>query len=603
MVAGHNFLAKVKRMKIKVLPEIDTAGLGGVRTVLEDHRRILVNHEFVDDEDDADIILVHVLDRGKYDPDITYTHGVYPTGNGKWEAWADEVNNRIFENIASSLAVVAVSCWGGSIIEQYTGCKPHIIHNGIFYDEYKHKGNKNGCVLWPKTSVNPTCDPASFIWLAKHGKGKFASIANLNLPNVESFGVQDRATTKKILSGCSICVGTTKEADSLMVMESMACGVPILAYNQGQARDRLKHLQGCYLVEPGDKPGLLKGLEYLQANWQVQSEAAYTFAGFFDWSIQGRKLEALLKETLKEKNKHAKVSIIIPCHNYAGFVGKAIQSAKSQTIPCEVVVVDDGSTDNSGDVIKRAKPNKIITHKVALGVSKARNDGIEKAKGNFIICLDADDMLEPDYAETVLAAFKNRKTAISYTPIRLVDRNDRSLGVKMFTEKRPEEMQIAGANIVPSCCMFRKLWWERADGFDELINFTEDANLWLKMFLLGADHVMATDIPKMLYRSHPRQNSRIHQPPWKIFGKNNKVFEPDPDEIGFILFDEGGLKPRQAIWRLKEIPGTAIRGIIYADDGKYRLNQELQNYLILEPTADIVDVIKKRLEESEEFPA
>src|SRR5437870_5008653 len=90
------------------------------------------------------------------------------------------------------------------------------------------------------------------------------------------------------------------------------------------------------------------------------------------------------------------VSIVIPCHNYARYVGEAIESALAQTHqPVEVVVVDDGSTDASKDVVSGyavtllAQPNR--------GVCAAANAGIRASRGEFVLRLDADDRLVHTY--------------------------------------------------------------------------------------------------------------------------------------------------------------------------------------------------------------
>jgi glycosyltransferase involved in cell wall biosynthesis len=90
------------------------------------------------------------------------------------------------------------------------------------------------------------------------------------------------------------------------------------------------------------------------------------------------------------------VSIVIPCHNAERWVADAIGSALAQTYsPTEVLVVDDGSTDGSIDIIRSfGKPVSLILQNHS-GASKARNKGVERASGEFIHFLDADDILFP----------------------------------------------------------------------------------------------------------------------------------------------------------------------------------------------------------------
>lgn len=89
------------------------------------------------------------------------------------------------------------------------------------------------------------------------------------------------------------------------------------------------------------------------------------------------------------------VSIIIPCYNGEAFIGRAIQSALDQTYPnCEIIVIDDGSTDSSLDVIKSFGGRTRWETGENRGGSAARNRGIDLAKGEYIQFLDADDILD-----------------------------------------------------------------------------------------------------------------------------------------------------------------------------------------------------------------
>lgn len=96
-------------------------------------------------------------------------------------------------------------------------------------------------------------------------------------------------------------------------------------------------------------------------------------------------------------------SIVIPCYNQARFVGQAIQSALAQTYASiEVVVVNDGSTDGSAEVIGSFGRRIISIEQENLGLSAARNRAIRAANGEYIVLLDADDMLLPNCVESRL---------------------------------------------------------------------------------------------------------------------------------------------------------------------------------------------------------
>ena len=90
------------------------------------------------------------------------------------------------------------------------------------------------------------------------------------------------------------------------------------------------------------------------------------------------------------------VSVIIPAYNAAGFLPKAIDSVLSQSYTnFEVILIDDGSTDNTKTVLRETKRIKYF-HQENKGLSSARNAGIQKSNGNYLVFLDADDWLEKD---------------------------------------------------------------------------------------------------------------------------------------------------------------------------------------------------------------
>lgn len=96
----------------------------------------------------------------------------------------------------------------------------------------------------------------------------------------------------------------------------------------------------------------------------------------------------------------SKVSVIIPNYNYAEYVGEAIQSVLAQTYRnIEIIVVNNGSTDNSMDVLHSFGDKVVVIDQPNLGQSGARNTGLKKSTGELIAFLDADDLWEPTKLE------------------------------------------------------------------------------------------------------------------------------------------------------------------------------------------------------------
>lgn len=236
------------------------------------------------------------------------------------------------------------------------------------------------------------------------------------------------------------------------------------------------------------------------------------------------------------------VSVIIPLHNYANWIEAAIQSAKDQTRkPLEIIVVDDASTDNPhipGEVI-------YIKNDINIGVAETRNRGIEQARGDIILCLDADDILVDDYIQRGLPKFQEPRVGIVYGCLALVDENLRQVGKRWFDAPFNFRNQVLGNNSVPTCAMFRKEAWRRTGGYRKYESPAEDAGLWTRIASQGWYVRFINDNkPTLYYRMHEGSLSRTHKFPdwvsgreWKKrnAGLGNPVNIYDCPKISFIL--------------------------------------------------------------------
>lgn len=182
------------------------------------------------------------------------------------------------------------------------------------------------------------------------------------------------------------------------------------------------------------------------------------------------------------------VSVVIPCYNHAEFLAEAISSALEQTHPCEVVVVDDGSTDGSAEVA-RCYPVTLISQENR-GLSAARNAAIGAARGSHILPLDSDDKLHPQCVELMLAT---STTAVVRGSIQLF--GDRQ---QLFRPKDPRTLRdYIRANRSGCTCLYPKAAWEAVGGYDEQMTAGyEDWDFWVRV--LHAGYVVA-DAPKALW--------------------------------------------------------------------------------------------------------
>jgi glycosyltransferase involved in cell wall biosynthesis len=129
------------------------------------------------------------------------------------------------------------------------------------------------------------------------------------------------------------------------------------------------------------------------------------------------------------------VSVIIPCYNYGRFLAEAVASAASQTFgDIEIIIVDDGSTDNTPQVIDSLDDPRIRARRVPNGgVSAARNAGLDMARGEFIAFLDADDRWHPDKLKRQVALMEAEPdVALVFSDLRRFSEEDPSLSETQF---------------------------------------------------------------------------------------------------------------------------------------------------------------------------
>lgn len=172
-----------------------------------------------------------------------------------------------------------------------------------------------------------------------------------------------------------------------------------------------------------------------------------------------------------------KVSVIIPNYNYAQFVGEAIESVLNQTYKdIEIVVVNNGSTDNSMDVLTKYSKKIRLINQENLGQSGARKSGLEMATGNFIAFLDADDKWHPEKIEKQILSF-TPKVELVYCGINLFSENSQTViatEIPTFKGSCSEAfIEYPGVSIVlsgESTSIFTRSLLEKVGGFDLELN-------------------------------------------------------------------------------------------------------------------------------------
>ncbi|MBC8277552.1 MAG: glycosyltransferase family 2 protein, partial [FCB group bacterium] len=199
-----------------------------------------------------------------------------------------------------------------------------------------------------------------------------------------------------------------------------------------------------------------------------------------------------------------KVSIIIPCYNYAEFLEPALSSILCQSYPdWEVIVVDDGSADNSAETAETFfskfpdRKWKLIRQENA-GLPSARNAGIRESSGEFILPLDADDMLHPLYLErTVPVLIKTPGLGYVYVIADCFGDEHRT-----WTGGEFDFGKLLENNLMTCTTLYRKQAWLDAGGYNpNMKHGFEDWDLWVGMAEKGWFGRLLNE-PLFLYRKH-----------------------------------------------------------------------------------------------------
>ena len=206
-----------------------------------------------------------------------------------------------------------------------------------------------------------------------------------------------------------------------------------------------------------------------------------------------------------------KVSVIIPTFNRLSLISRAIDSVLKQTLkPFEIIVVDDGSSDNTSTLIKNNyKSVKLIKQK-NLGVSKARNVGIKNSSGDWIALLDSDDEWKKNKLEVQIKSLSEHDYYSVCHTNEIWIRN----GTRVNQKKRHQKYGghifdkcLDICRISPSSIIFQKNIINEVGWFDENLSICEDYDLWLR--ITANFKILFIDKPLVIkYGGHSDQLSK-----------------------------------------------------------------------------------------------
>lgn len=274
------------------------------------------------------------------------------------------------------------------------------------------------------------------------------------------------------------------------------------------------------------------------------------------------------------------VSVVIPTRNRAEYLREAIQSVMLQTLrPLELVVVDDGSTDGTRDLVTGLRDTRIrYFYQKHAGVSAALNRGWSVAEGAWIARLDSDDRWHSGFLEAIVPLLQaNPNAALGYARAQWMDISGNPRAQLLGTrEKFPGQTLksiLYGDFIAPMAVVIRRACLERVGGYDESLLANEDWDLWIRLAELGpfvyVDRVLAD------YRVHSQnlsssralQNVRLIEDRKRVLEKYYAQTNLSPDAVQVRpfafqhLYEDIGMRHLEAHrWRAAlESFGNALR--------------------------------------------
>lgn len=197
------------------------------------------------------------------------------------------------------------------------------------------------------------------------------------------------------------------------------------------------------------------------------------------------------------------ISIVIPTYNQQDTLEETLNSALNQTVSCEIIVVNDGSTDNTKIILDEYADRVKVIHQTNRGLPSARNTGIMNATGDYILPLDSDDLLEPTCVERILKVAEDTDADVIAPSFKTFGLQEQSVLLQM----RPTLEDFKGGNRLGYCAAIKRSVLLEVGGYSaRMVWGFEDLHLWVTLLRLGKSVVT---IPDFLWKYRTKQFSML----------------------------------------------------------------------------------------------
>lgn len=243
------------------------------------------------------------------------------------------------------------------------------------------------------------------------------------------------------------------------------------------------------------------------------------------------------------------ISVILPTYNATPYVDTAVESVLKQTFEdFELLVVDDGSTDGTVEMIEGFEDDRIeIIHRDGKGITEALNRGLAEADGTFVARQDGDDFSHPERFETQVGFLKtNPNVGLVGTATEIIDESGATVDRRQVLEAPSIDDLLKQNHYIHGSVMMRRDAVEAVGRYDKTFEYTEDYDLWLRI----AAQYDVRNVDEFLYRlrllSESIYGSELFEVKlWELFAKKRFTGDIDADlqrriqEVGDItpLYD------------------------------------------------------------------